>query len=74
MTRAEWARTIADALSAPPQLVIPVPKDGTRYASRPENACLSSDLLPFMPCMRGIRIQGVQDGARSLAAAFRAAS
>ncbi|MET7762984.1 sugar nucleotide-binding protein [Streptomyces sp. NPDC005393] len=74
VTRAEWATVIAQALGAPPELVDPVAKAHTRYASRPENACLSSDLLSDLPATRLIPVRGVREGARSLAAAFRGAS
>ncbi|MGW6907284.1 sugar nucleotide-binding protein [Streptomyces sp. NPDC054940] len=74
VTRAAWAAEIAEALGAPPHLVIPVPKAETRYASRPRNACLTSDLLTRLPCMRGTRVLGIQDGAREMAARFHQAT
>ena len=68
VTRAEWATAIADALGAPRQLVVPVPKATTRYASRPENACLTSS---FIPGLWGIApVDGIFAGARKLAGAF----
>ncbi|MEV7196049.1 sugar nucleotide-binding protein [Streptomyces sp. NPDC093510] len=71
VTRAEWATVIAGALDARPGLVLPVPKARSRYASRPDNACLVSELLPDLPATRAVSVRGVRDGARDLAAAFR---
>ncbi|MFD8565361.1 SDR family oxidoreductase [Streptomyces sp. NPDC059639] len=70
VTRAEWATIIADALGADRRLVVPVPKSLTRYASRPRNACLTGELLPTLPALRGLRIRGVDAAARALAAEF----
>ncbi|MFH8613031.1 sugar nucleotide-binding protein [Streptomyces sp. NPDC018029] len=70
ITRAEWAAVIAESLNAPAGLVVPVPKARSRYASRPENACLVSELLPTLPATRAVSVRGVRDGARDLAAAF----
>ncbi|WAL94162.1 FAD-dependent oxidoreductase [Streptomyces sp. Je 1-369] len=70
VTRAEWAGVIAEALGAPAGLVVPVPKARGRYASRPENACLVSELLTGLPATRAVTVRGVRDGARDLAAAF----
>ncbi|MET8689315.1 sugar nucleotide-binding protein [Streptomyces sp. NPDC004732] len=70
VTRAEWAGVIAEALGAPAGLVVPVPKARSRYASRPENACLVSELLPLLPATCAVPVRGVRDGARDLAVAF----
>jgi dTDP-4-dehydrorhamnose reductase len=68
VTRAEWASVIADALGAPRGLVVPVPKSRTRYASRPENACLTSTALPGL---LGIApVDGIVAGAGRLVAEF----
>lgn len=73
VSRAAWASVVAGALGAPPHLVVPVPRAATRYASRPENACLTGSLLGRLPATRAIRIRGVREGARALAPAFTAA-
>ncbi|WP_217144522.1 sugar nucleotide-binding protein [Streptomyces sp. AC627_RSS907] len=73
VSRAVWASTVAEALGAPPRLVVPVPRAATRYASRPENACLTSSLLGRLPATRSIAVRGVREGARYLAPAFTAA-
>ncbi|MEU6846769.1 sugar nucleotide-binding protein [Streptomyces sp. NPDC046716] len=70
VTRAEWALTIADALGADARLVVPVPKARTRYASRPRNACLTSDLLTALPALRSLSVRGVDAAARALAPEF----
>nr|BFD87707.1 hypothetical protein StreXyl84_71080 [Streptomyces sp. Xyl84] len=70
VTRAEWAAVIAGALGAPPGLVVPVPRARTRYASRPANACLTSEVLPALPATEKITVRGVAEGARLLAPAF----
>lgn len=70
VTRAEWATVIARALEAPVDLVTPVPRARTRYASRPTNACLASELLAAWPTTQGIAVRGVREGARLLAPAF----
>ncbi|MFF3273599.1 SDR family oxidoreductase [Streptomyces chrestomyceticus] len=72
VTRAEWAAVIAWALGAPPHLVRPVPRARTRYASRPVNACLSSEVLPNLPAIGRITVRGVRAGARLLASGFTA--
>ncbi|MFD5652442.1 SDR family oxidoreductase [Streptomyces sp. NPDC127039] len=68
VTRAEWALTIADLLGAPRRLVVPVPKAATRYASRPENACLTSTPLPGLLGLPPV--DGVAAGARKLVTDF----
>lgn len=70
VTRAEWAGVIAEALGVPGGLVVPVPKARGRYASRPENACLVSELLARLPATRALPVRGVRAGARDLAPAF----
>ncbi len=42
VSRCDWARRIAVRLGADPSLVVPVERATTRYACRPENACLAS--------------------------------
>ncbi|MGW0882610.1 SDR family oxidoreductase [Streptomyces sp. NPDC002671] len=70
VTRAEWATVIAGVLGAPAGLVTPVPRARTRYASRPVNACLTSELLATLPTTERIPVRGVREGARLLAPAF----
>ncbi|MEV6808741.1 sugar nucleotide-binding protein [Streptomyces sp. NPDC051132] len=70
VTRAEWAAVIARTLGAPTELVVPVPRARTRYASRPVNACLGSALLGNLPATERIAVRGVQAGAELLAPAF----
>ncbi|MFH9402296.1 sugar nucleotide-binding protein [Streptomyces sp. NPDC017638] len=70
LTRAAWATVIARELGAPAGLVTPVPRALTRYASRPVNACLGSELLATLPATEGITVRGVREGARLLAPAF----
>ncbi|MFJ7151560.1 SDR family oxidoreductase [Streptomyces sp. NPDC100445] len=70
VTRAEWATVIAGALGAPPEMVAPVPRARTRYASRPVNACLGSELLANLPATERVAVRGVLEGARLLAPAF----
>jgi dTDP-4-dehydrorhamnose reductase len=66
LARDAWARRIAERLGAPVGLVVPTPRARSRYASRPENACLSSVLLDSTPATRGIRVRGVMEGIRLL--------
>ncbi|MET9831411.1 sugar nucleotide-binding protein [Streptomyces sp. NPDC006385] len=73
VSRAAWASVVAEALGAPPQLVVPTPRAGTRYASRPANTCLTSSLLGRLPSTEAIAVRGVHEAARSLATAFAAA-
>ncbi|MFG3015831.1 sugar nucleotide-binding protein [Streptomyces cinerochromogenes] len=70
VTRAEWAGIIARALRAPADLVTPLPRARTRYASRPVNACLGSEVLATLPATENIPVRGVREGARLLAPAF----
>ncbi|WP_225834521.1 sugar nucleotide-binding protein [Streptomyces sp. NK08204] len=74
VTRAEWATVIARALGVPTGLVTPVPRARTRYASRPVNACLTSELLADLPATEKINVRGVREGARVLAPAFAGTS
>ncbi|WP_405771533.1 sugar nucleotide-binding protein [Streptomyces sp. NBC_00080] len=73
VSRAAWASVVAETLGAPPHLVVPTSRAGTRYASRPENTCLASSLLGRLPATKAIAVRGVREGARSLAAAFTTA-
>ncbi|MEV0926318.1 sugar nucleotide-binding protein [Streptomyces spongiicola] len=73
VSRAAWASVVAETLGAPARLVVPVPRAATRYASRPENACLTGSLLGRLPATGAIAVRGVREGARHLAAAFAAA-
>ncbi len=70
VSRAEWATVIARSLGLPAAVVVPVPKAGSRYASRPRNACLAGDLLGALPATRDIPIRGVVEGAHDLTAVF----
>ncbi|KUO05206.1 SDR family oxidoreductase [Streptomyces caeruleatus] len=70
VSRAAWASVVAETLGAPPHLVVPTPRAGTRYASRPENTCLSSSLLGRLPATEAITVRGVREGALGLATAF----
>ncbi|GGS29378.1 sugar nucleotide-binding protein [Streptomyces bacillaris] len=70
VSRAAWAREIARALGAPTALVRPVPRAAGRYASRPQNTCLSSTLLPTVPGMNAVPLQGVATAAEALASRF----
>ncbi|MET9676316.1 sugar nucleotide-binding protein [Streptomyces sp. NPDC006482] len=70
VSRAEWARVIADALGAPRGLVTAVPRASGRYASRPENTCLSSTLLGSVPGMTETPLHDVRSAAEALAALF----
>ncbi|MFJ6247474.1 MULTISPECIES: SDR family oxidoreductase [unclassified Streptomyces] len=70
VSRAAWAREIARALRAPTALVHPVPRAAGRYASRPRNTCLSSTLLPTVPGMDTVPLQGVAAAAEALASRF----
>ncbi|MFG1914410.1 SDR family oxidoreductase [Micromonospora sp. NPDC048898] len=66
LSRAEWAGTIARRLGVPDDLVTPVPRATSRYASRPENSCLTSRLLPHHPATAHLSIRGVDAGAAHL--------
>ncbi|MFI0988625.1 sugar nucleotide-binding protein [Streptomyces exfoliatus] len=70
VSRAAWAREIARALDAPTALVNPVPRAAGRYASRPQNTCLSSTLLSSVPGMDTVPLQGVAAAAGTLAPLF----
>lgn len=71
VSRAEWAREIARAVGAPESLVRPVPRASGRYASRPENTCLTSTRLASVPGMDAVTVRGVASAAAALAPAFR---
>ncbi|MFH9753875.1 SDR family oxidoreductase [Streptomyces griseus] len=66
LSRARWAGLVAERLGVPAERVSPVPKASSRYASRPENTCLSSALLASAPATRGIRVRGAREGVRVL--------
>ncbi|MFH9725769.1 SDR family oxidoreductase [Streptomyces sp. NPDC017254] len=70
VSRAEWARVIAASLGVSPELVRAVPRASGRYASRPENACLSSTLLASVPGMDAVPLRDVATAAAALAPAF----
>ncbi|MFF9818678.1 SDR family oxidoreductase [Streptomyces sp. NPDC014006] len=72
VTRAEWAGVVARALGVPADLVTPVPRARTRYASRPVNTCLGSELLATLPATEDVTVRGVREGARLLAPVFAA--
>ncbi|MFJ4624128.1 SDR family oxidoreductase [Streptomyces sp. NPDC088812] len=71
VSRAAWASVIAETLGAPPDLVVPTARAGTRYASRPENTCLTSRLLDRLPATKDTAVRGVAEGARLLAGTLR---
>ncbi|MGW6546430.1 SDR family oxidoreductase [Streptomyces massasporeus] len=73
VSRAAWASVVAETLGAPAHLVVPVPRAATRYASRPQNACLTGSLLARLPATGAITVRGVREGARYLAPAFPSA-
>ncbi|MFY1616275.1 SDR family oxidoreductase [Micromonospora sp. WMMD736] len=66
ISRAEWATSIARRLGVPDDLVTPVPRADSRYASRPENSCLTSHLLPHHPATAHLTIRGVDAGTTHL--------
>ncbi|MFB7690669.1 SDR family oxidoreductase, partial [Streptomyces sp. NPDC056140] len=66
ISRADWAEAIADALGVPRSQVVRVPKAAGRYASRPTNTCLTSELLDGFLAARGLRVRGVAEGLRAL--------
>ncbi|MER6348991.1 SDR family oxidoreductase [Streptomyces sp. NPDC001595] len=70
VSRAAWASVIAEALGARPELVVPTARAGTRYASRPENTCLTTRFLGELPATKGTAVRGVHEGARLLAGRF----
>ncbi|MFJ6102323.1 SDR family oxidoreductase [Streptomyces sp. NPDC092359] len=70
ISRAGWAREIARALGAPEELVRPVPRASGRYASRPENSCLTSTRLTSVPGMDGVPVRDPATAAAALAASF----
>ncbi|WP_405386170.1 sugar nucleotide-binding protein [Streptomyces sp. NBC_01102] len=70
ISRADWARVIAGALGVPTDLVKAVPRASGRYASRPENTCLSSALLPSVPGMDRTPLWDVTTSAAALAPVF----
>ncbi|MER6118051.1 sugar nucleotide-binding protein [Streptomyces sp. NPDC001743] len=70
VSRAAWAREIARALGVPAGRVQPVPRAAGRYASRPQNTCLSSTLLPAVPGMNGVPLRNVAAAAEALAPLF----
>ncbi|MFE0649357.1 sugar nucleotide-binding protein [Streptomyces sp. NPDC059534] len=70
VSRADRARTVARALGAPPELVRAVPRSSGRYASRPENTCLSSTLLASVPGMDRTPLRTVTEAAEALAPLF----
>jgi dTDP-4-dehydrorhamnose reductase len=53
ISRVEWARHIAGACGADPDLVVAVPKHLTSYACRPRNACLHSERADDIPELAG---------------------
>ncbi|MFF0483062.1 SDR family oxidoreductase [Streptomyces sp. NPDC004435] len=66
ISRADWAEALAEALGVPRSLVVRVPKAAGRYASRPTNTCLTSELLDDFLAARGLRVRGVAEGLRVL--------
>ncbi|GHD24938.1 NAD(P)-dependent oxidoreductase [Nocardiopsis kunsanensis] len=74
VSRAAWAGTIADAVGAPRSLLRAVPRAESRYASRPENTCLSSTFLRDVPALRDRPPRRVREVAWDLAPMFQAES
>ncbi|GAB3721642.1 SDR family oxidoreductase [Nocardiopsis oceani] len=72
VSRAAWAGTIADAVGVSRSLLRAVPRAESRYASRPENTCLSSTSLHDVPALRDRSPRGVWEVARALAPMFSA--
>ncbi|GAA4958722.1 SDR family oxidoreductase [Actinoplanes utahensis] len=70
ISRADWARLIAEGLGADPALVAAEPRARGRYAGRPANTCLTSTRLGRHPATAGLRIRDVRAGARLLAPRF----
>ncbi len=66
ISRADWARLIAEETGGDPRLVRAVRRAASRYASRPENTCLTSTLLPHLAATAAVRPRGVREAARGL--------
>jgi dTDP-4-dehydrorhamnose reductase len=66
LTRAAWAGAIARRLGVPGHLVVPVPRSAGRYASRPANTCLTSQLLHRHPVTAPLTIRGIDAGLDDL--------
>lgn len=68
LSRAAWARHLAGACDADPELVRPVPRTAGAYACRPRNACLHSERAAHLAELAGL------DPADALAAGDRLVS
>jgi dTDP-4-dehydrorhamnose reductase len=68
ISRYDWARRIAARLGHPSTMVTAVPRELTRYASRPVNSCLSSRHLGHLDATRDIPVRGVDAGLAALLA------
>jgi dTDP-4-dehydrorhamnose reductase len=66
LTRADWATIIARRLGVPGDLVTPVPRSRSRYASRPPNTCLNSRLLHQHSATAALGVRGVDEGLDDL--------
>ncbi|MFI7135085.1 SDR family oxidoreductase [Nonomuraea sp. NPDC050153] len=66
LSRADWARRLADLTKAPRTLVTDVARDAGPYACRPANSCLTSRLLPDLLHTWGLSVRGVDEGAADL--------
>jgi dTDP-4-dehydrorhamnose reductase len=69
LSRAEWARHLAELCEADPQLVQPVPRSAGDYACRPRNACLRSERAPGLAELDGLSpVDVLSAGARLIGA------
>lgn len=66
ISRAAWATLIADRLGVATDLVSFEPRAQGRYASRPPNSGLASDLLHRHPSTAMLRVRGVREGTALL--------
>jgi dTDP-4-dehydrorhamnose reductase len=54
LSRAAWARHLAELCDTDPGLVQPVPRSASDYACRPRNACLHSERAPRLAELDGL--------------------
>ncbi len=66
ISRAVWATLIADRLGVATDLVTFEPRAHGRYASRPPNSGLASDLFLQHPSTAKLRVRGVREGTALL--------
>ncbi|MGC5660321.1 SDR family oxidoreductase [Micromonospora sp. WMMD723] len=74
VSRADWARVIAEEAGVDPGLVRSVARAQSRYACRPTNSCLRSVVLDSLACTRDIPVRGVRQAARLLVTSVEPAS